>query len=360
MKKIVLTGGGTAGHVTPNIALLPGLKDRNYEIRYIGSVSGMEKDLIEKEGIAYDGIASGKLRRYFDWKNFTDPFHVARGYFEARSILKKWQPDVVFSKGGFVAVPVVLAAQSLGIPNIVHESDMTPGLANKLCIKGATRVCCSFPDTMAYLPASKAVFTGLPIRSELLAGDREKGIAFSGCRGSEPILLVVGGSSGSVAVNNAIRSILPTLRKEFQVIHLCGKGNLDETLKNVPNYVQYEYIREELKDLLAAADIVVSRAGANAIYELLALHKPNLLIPLSAEASRGDQILNARSFEKQGFSQVLEEEKITDDTLLAKIRSVYEKRDQLAAAMEKSEVQDAVSRVLGIIDAAADRKLQTF
>ena len=355
MKKIILTGGGTAGHVTPNISLLAGLKERGYEIRYIGSPDGMEKGLIEKEGIPYDGISSGKLRRYFDWKNFTDPFRVIKGFGEAHRILKEWKPDVVFSKGGFVAVPVVLAAQALHIPNIVHESDMTPGLANKICFNGATRVLCSFPDTMSYLPAGKAIYTGLPIRQELFTGDKEKGIAFSGCRGSNPILLVVGGSTGSVKVNGAIRSILPKLTKEFQVIHLCGKGNLDPELGKIPGYVQYEYIREELKDLLACADVVVSRAGANAICELLALKKPNLLIPLSAEASRGDQILNARSFEKQGFSAVLEEEAITDDSLLAAIRGVYERREEQIRAMESSSAVDAVTQVLDVIDKAASR-----
>ena len=308
MKKIVMTGGGTAGHVTPNIALMPALKEAGYEIEYIGSYKGMEKDLIEKHGIKYYGIASGKLRRYFDWKNFSDPFRVIHGFFQARRLMRKLKPDVVFSKGGFVSVPVVLAAKAKHIPAIIHESDMTPGLANRIALKAATKVCCNFPETVKYLPADKAVLSGSPIRQELLHGDRNKAYAFTGFTEEKPILLIIGGSLGSVFVNNAVRDSLDTLLKDFQIIHLCGKGNLDPSLDGTAGYRQYEFISKELPDLFAAADLIISRAGANSICELLALHKPNILIPLSRNASRGDQILNARSFEKQGFSYVIEEE----------------------------------------------------
>ena len=264
MKKIVLTGGGTAGHVTPNIALLPGLKAAGFEVQYIGSYEGMEKGLIEKEGIPYSGIATGKFRRYFDLKNFTDPFRVIKGYFEAKKFIRTYQPDVVFSKGGFVSVPVVVAAGKMKIPVIIHESDMTPGLANKICFPYATKVCCNFPETAAYLPEGKAELTGSPIRKELLEGDRLSGLRFTGLSANRPVLMVMGGSSGSKAVNAALRGILPELLKEFQVIHLCGKGNYDDSI-NLEGYCQYEYISEELKDLLATADLVLSRAGANAI-----------------------------------------------------------------------------------------------
>ena len=315
MKKIVLTGGGTAGHVTPNIALLPKLKEAGYEIYYIGSYEGIERKLIESYEIPYYGISSGKLRRYFDWKNFSDPFKVLKGYGQAISILKKLKPDVVFSKGGFVSVPVVMAAKHCKIPAIIHESDMTPGLANKLAIPSATKVCCNFPETLQYLPEGKAVLTGSPIRSELLKGDKVHALNFIGnFTAQKPTLMVIGGSIGSVVINDTVRKALPELLKEYQVVHLCGKGNLAPELDGTQGYVQYEYIKEELNDLFALADIVISRAGANAICELLALHKPNILIPLSAAASRGDQILNARSFEKQGFSYVLEEEKLLPES----------------------------------------------
>ena len=350
MKKIVLTGGGTAGHVTPNLALLPSLQERGYEIHYIGSYNGIEKKLIENAGIPYDGISSGKLRRYFDIKNFSDPFRVIKGYAEARSLLKKYRPDVVFSKGGFVAVPVVLAARHFKIPTIIHESDMTPGLANKICIPSAAKVCCNFPETLQYLPEDKAVLTGSPIRQELLSGDKYRAREFLHFTSDKPVILVVGGSLGAVAVNNAIRAILPELLKDFQVIHLCGRGKLDPSLNGTEGYAQFEYIKEELRDLFALTDIVISRAGANAICELLALHKPNLLIPLSANASRGDQILNARSFERQGFSMVLEEEELTNETLLTAVHDLYDNREKYIDAMKHSSQQDSIDTIIDLIE----------
>ncbi len=356
MKKIVLTGGGTAGHVTPNIALMPRLKEMGYEIYYIGSYDGIEKKLIEQMGVPYYGISSGKLRRYFDWKNFTDPFRVLKGFGEAKKLLKKLQPDVVFSKGGFVTVPVVQAAKRCHIPTIIHESDMTPGLANKLAIPAATKVCCNFPETVKYLPEGKAVLTGSPIRQELLHGNRLAALNFCGFTSGRPVLLVIGGSQGSVAVNTAIRNILPDLLKTFQVIHLCGKGNLDTGLEHTDGYVQFEYIQKELADLFALADVVVSRAGANAICELLALRKPNLLIPLPASASRGDQLLNARSFRQQGFSMVLEEESITSETLLSSILELYRDRDVYIQAMKQSGQSDAIAMIAGLIEEAAENK----
>ena len=349
MKHIVLTGGGTAGHVTPNIALMGRLKEQGYQISYIGSYNGIEKTLIEELGIPYYGISSGKLRRYFDLKNFTDPFRVLKGFSEARKLLKQLKPDVVFSKGGFVTVPVVVAAGRLKIPAIIHESDMTPGLANKLCIPSAVKVCCNFPETKAHLPEGKAVVTGTPIRPELLQGDAAKGRAFTGFTSEKPVSMIIGGSLGAQAVNDAIRRILPELLKDFQVVHLCGKGKQDDSKNDLKGYVQYEYIESELTDLFAMADIVISRAGANAICELQALKKPNLLIPLSANASRGDQILNARSFEKQGFSMVLEEEAITDEVLLKAIHDLYDHRETYRAAMENAPGQDSISVICDLI-----------
>lgn len=353
MKKIILTGGGTAGHVTPNLALLPSLKDAGYEIRYIGSYQGIERKLIENAGIPYDGISSGKLRRYFDFKNFSDPLRVMKGYAEALRLMKRYKPNVVFSKGGFVAVPVVLAAKHYKIPTIIHESDMTPGLANKICIPSAAKVCCNFPETLKYLPEDKAVLTGSPIRKELLQGDRLSGLSYTSLSAEKPILLVIGGSLGSVAVNTAVRRILPRLLSRYQVIHICGKGNLDESLIGTTGYVQYEYVDAPLKHLFAAADVVISRAGANSICELLALRKPNLLIPLSASASRGDQILNANSFAKQGFSKVLEEEAITDDSLHESIEDLYLNRSTYIQAMEHSRLGNAVETVISLIDSCA-------
>lgn len=352
MKRIILTGGGTAGHVTPNIALLPGLRELRYDIHYIGSYDGIERDLITQLGIPYHGISSGKLRRYFDLKNFTDPFRVLKGFGEAKKLIKTLKPDVIFSKGGFVSVPVIIAGKQCRVPTIIHESDMTPGLANKLAMPSATKVCCNFPETLEHLPEGKAVLTGCPIRSELLTGDRDAALKFCGLTADKPVILIVGGSLGSVVVNNAVRAILPELLKDFQVIHLCGKGKTDESLKDLKGYVQFEYIKDELKDLFALADIVISRAGANAICEILALHKPNLLIPLSAKASRGDQILNARSFERQGFSVVLEEEALDDASLLTQIQTLYKNRGAYIEAMKGSSQQDSVRTILNLIQKA--------
>lgn len=350
MKRIILTGGGTAGHVTPNIALVPRLRELGYEIQYIGSYDGIEKKLIEEMDIPYHGIASGKLRRYFDLKNFSDPFRVIQGFFQAKKLLKELRPDIIFSKGGFVTVPVVQAAKMLHIPVVIHESDMTPGLANKLALPAASKVCCNFPETVSLLPKGKAVLTGCPIREELRRGSRLAGLDFCGFPAGKPVLLVIGGSLGSVAVNKAIRSILPELLVTFHVVHLCGKGNLDESLVGTAGYVQYEYIQKELADLFALADIVVSRAGANAICELLELHKPNLLIPLPAAASRGDQILNARSFQKQGFSIMLEEEQITPELLKSRILELYSNRQSYVSAMEKSGASNAVNAITSLFE----------
>lgn len=353
MPKIVLTGGGTAGHVTPNIALIPALKEAGFDIYYIGSYEGIEKTLIEAEKIPYFGISSGKLRRYFDLKNFTDPFRVLKGFSEAKTLLKNIKPDVVFSKGGFVTVPVVRASGGLKIPVVCHESDMTPGLANKLSFPSATKICCTFEETLSHLPKDKGIVTGSPIRAGLFKGNISKALSFTGLHGDKPVLLVIGGSLGAMAINETIRNILPSLLKEFDVVHICGKGKLAEELNDVEGYRQYEYVKAELRDLFALSDIVVSRAGSNAICELLALNKPNLLIPLSAKASRGDQILNARSFEKKGYSIVLEEEHMTDASLLQTIRNLYANKDDYISSMKNSSETNAVDMIVEVIKEAA-------
>lgn len=349
MKKIVLTGGGTAGHVTPNIALLPFLKEEGYEVSYIGSYNGIEKKLMEDLGIAYYGISSGKLRRYFDLKNFTDPFRVIKGFSQAKKLIKQIQPDIIFSKGGFVAVPVVKAADKCNIPVIIHESDMTPGLANKLCQKHAVKVCCNFPETAKMIPNRKGVLTGCPIRKELLMGDKAAGLCFCGFNTEKPVLMIIGGSLGALHINEAVRRILPNLLERYQIIHICGKGKVDKSFEETTGYRQFEYVNAELKDLFAAADIVISRAGANVICELLALKKPNLLIPLPADASRGDQILNAVSFKKQGYSEVLEESEMNDNSLLEAINDLYDNREKYITSMEKSNLNDAVKSIVELI-----------
>lgn len=354
MKKIILTGGGTAGHVTPNIALIPELQKRGYEIYYIGSKNGIEKELMANFDIPYYGISSGKLRRYFDVKNFTDPFRILKGYSEASRIIKQVKPDVIFSKGGFVTVPVVKAAKRRNVPCVLHESDISPGLANRLCLSSASAVCANFPEILSHLPKDKAYLTGSPIRRELFSGNRLEGLKMCGFTADKPVILVIGGSLGSVRVNEAVREILPELLKKYQVIHLCGKDKVDSSLEGTEGYVQYEYIQKELCDLLDAADLVISRAGANAICELLALHKPNILIPLSLEASRGDQILNAESFERQGFSYVIKEEELTSQELLEAVSTVDSQKEEYRKTMEASGQQNAVVKVADIIEKVVD------
>lgn len=355
MKKIVLTGGGTAGHVTPNLALLPSLKTAGYEITYMGSYDGIEKKLISDFDIPYVGISTGKFRRYFDPKNFTDPFRVIKGFSEAKKFLKQYKPDVVFSKGGFVSVPVVRAAAVLGIPCVIHESDMTPGLANKLCIPVAKKVCCNFPETLKLLPADKAVLTGSPIRAELSQGNKLAGLDMCGFSANKPVIMVIGGSLGAANVNKAVREALPKLLKDFQVVHLCGKDKVDNLLLNTPGYKQFEYIKAELKDLFAMADIVISRAGANAICELLALKKPNILIPLPAASSRGDQLLNAKSFEAQGFSIVIDEDDLTTDLLVDRVFELYCNRQNYHDAMSRSGQMDSIRTIMKLLEEVQEK-----
>lgn len=351
-KKLILTGGGTAGHVTPHLALIPSLRERGYDIVYIGSYNGIEKKLIADFDVPYYGISTGKLRRYFDPQNFSDPFRVLKGCKEAFDILRKEKPDLIFSKGGFVSVPVIRSGALLKIPSILHESDMTPGLANKICIPVAQTVCCNFPETLSLIPSEKAILTGTPIRQELLEGDAAAGRVFCGFKDEKPVMMVVGGSSGAQAINEVVRQALPKLLPKFNVVHICGKEKMDNLMLTMDGYKQFEYVKSELKDLFAMADVVVSRAGANAICELLALKKPNVLIPLPLKSSRGDQILNAQSFEQQGFSVVIDNDALDDAILIEKVEEVYADRQKYIDAMSRSGQHEATQTILSLIDKA--------
>jgi UDP-N-acetylglucosamine--N-acetylmuramyl-(pentapeptide) pyrophosphoryl-undecaprenol N-acetylglucosamine transferase len=354
MSIIVFTGGGTAGHVMPNLALAPRLRERGWVSHYIGSSTGPEQQLVEGAGIPFHAIATGKLRRYFSWRNFTDPFRVALGGLQAFALLGKLKPELVFSKGGFVAVPVVYAARWRGIPVILHESDLTPGLANRLCLPLCSRVCVSFPETLDYLTGAaraKGALTGSPIRPELFAGTREAGLAYLGFTPDKPVLLVMGGSLGAKSVNEALRANLDWILREYQVVHLCGKGWLVQADR--PGYRQFEFVGAELADVMAAADLVVSRAGANSLFELLALRKPMLLIPLPGRASRGDQILNAESFATRGLARVLLQEALTRETLRKAIEDLAADADNLKANMEHSDLTHGTERVLEVIRTVA-------
>lgn len=347
VKKIILTGGGTAGHVTPNCALVPTLKQRGYALEYIGTRSGIEFELIRREKLRFHTIAAGKLRRYLDLKNLTDLFLIGLGFLQSFFILLTSRPVAIFSKGGFVSVPVVWSAWFLRIPVVIHESDISPGLANRLALPFANNICYSFLETKKYLPAAKSVHTGLPIRETLLTGDAAKGKRICEFTSDKPTILIIGGSLGSVVINNAVREALPELLTHYTVCHICGRGNVTD---EQPGYRQFSYVTDELPHLFALAVIVVGRSGATTLFELLALKKPNLLIPLSSGASRGDQILNAESFERQGFSRVLLQENLTKDTLVAAIDTVYAERAGMVAAMEKSSTPHGVDAVVKVIE----------
>ena len=348
--KIVLTGGGTAGHVTPNIALLDDLQRAGFdEIHYIGSIDGIEKKLMEKyPEVTYHAIHSGKLRRYHSIDNLKDPFKIIKGARESKKIIKKIKPDVVFSKGGFVSVPVVWAAHRYKVPVVSHESDITPGLANKLAKPYATKICLNFPDTLKSIPEPLGIYTGTPIRDVLFTGDGERARQTLGFD-EKPVILIMGGSQGSRAINNQIRGSLPKLLEKYNVIHLCGKGNIDESLENTAGYKQYEFISDELPDIMNLAHIIISRAGANAIHEFLGLKKPMLLIPLPLSQSRGDQILNAKSFESRGIAHVLDEEKLDEEHLLSAIDELEKDKDNMIKKMSNDNISDGTAKVMEVI-----------
>ncbi len=350
MKKIVLTGGGTLGHVTPHLAIIPRLKEAGYEIHYIGTENGMEAPKMRSvEGVTYHAVKSGKLRRYHSWQNFTDPFRVIAGAFQSARLMGKIKPDVVFSKGGFVAVPVVFGAWLHRIPVLCHESDLTPGLANKLCKPFASRFATTFPECAEAL-GKKAEMTGTPLRPELFSGSREKGLEFLGFDGKKPVLLMMGGSSGAQSVNYCLRKSLDRLTARFDVAHICGKGNLNPELDGTPGYTQVGFLDAELPDVLACTDIVLSRAGANALCEFQALGRPMLLVPYPKGASRGDQILNAKSLEKRGLCRVLMQEDMTPETLAEEIEKTWEEREVLEEALRNAPPADGTKRVLELIE----------
>lgn len=357
-KRIAFTGGGSAGHVTVNLALIPHFVQMGWEVAYIGSETGIERELVAKHTeVRYIGISSGKLRRYFDWKNVSDPFRVVKGVWQAFRFLGKWKPDVIFSKGGFVSVPVVFGGWLNRLPVVIHESDLTPGLANKLAVPFTSKVCVTFPDTLSHVPKNKGIHVGAVVREELKQGRRDAGLAFCSFSVKKPVLLVMGGSLGARKINEAVRHNLASLVEDFSIVHICGKNQVDNAIQ-MEDYKQFEYVQEQLPDLLAMADLVVSRAGSNAIYEFLALEKPMLLIPLSRDASRGDQILNARSFEQQGLCQVLLEEELTDESFCRAVADLQKNRASISRRMqeENEKKTDALAQVKAILQETARSK----
>jgi UDP-N-acetylglucosamine--N-acetylmuramyl-(pentapeptide) pyrophosphoryl-undecaprenol N-acetylglucosamine transferase len=359
MKKIILTGGGTAGHVMPNIALLPYLREKGYEIHYVGGKNGIEKDILaDYPDVTYHGIDTGKLRRYHSTDNIKDVFKVAKANVECKKILRQVKPDVIFSKGGYVALPLVTSSKSMRIPVLTHESDITPGLANRIIARTAEKVLTTFPETAPLIEKSKGLYVGAPIRADLFDGDRERGLSFLGLTGEKPVLAVMGGSKGARFVNETIRGNLEALCAKFDIVHMCGKDNVEDSERTkafADSYRQYEFIGKELPDVLAATDVVVTRGGSNSIHEFAALAKPMLIIPLSKQASRGDQVLNANSFEKRGLAVKLEEEELTSEKFLAALSWLYADREAYIARMKDAGFFNATERIFELIEEAAAR-----
>lgn len=348
--RIIMTGGGTAGHVTPNIALIEVLQREGWQIDYVGSADGVEKTMITAINIPYHAVSSGKLRRYFSWRNFFDPFRILWGVVQAYCLMRKLKPDVVFSKGGFVAFPVVVGARLNRIPIIAHESDMSPGLANRLSFPFVNKICVTFAAAKKHFKQQeKVAVTGTPIRQQLFNGKKANGLARCGFNDEKPCLLVVGGSQGANVMNTCVRQALDKLCQQFQVIHLCGKGKVDHSLATRVGYRQFEYANEELADLFAASELVVSRSGANSLYEILALAKPHVLIPLSQKVSRGDQVQNARYFQQQGISVVVNEEALTPETLLAAIDEVIANRATIISKIKALTIESATMKIIDVI-----------
>ncbi|MDH5736757.1 MAG: undecaprenyldiphospho-muramoylpentapeptide beta-N-acetylglucosaminyltransferase [Gammaproteobacteria bacterium] len=355
MAKILFTGGGTAGHVTPNLALMDLLQSRGWRVLYIGSENGIERQLVTEAGVPYFPIQTGKLRRYFSWSNFIDPLRVIWGLFQSIWICWRQKPAVVFSKGGFVAVPVVLAAWLMRTPVIAHESDVSPGLATRLSLPFCRYLCVNFEESRQISP--KTVVTGSPVRREIIHGDAGRGREWLGLKADKPVLLVFGGSLGAQSINRAVRAALAPLTEAFQLVHVCGAGNLEEDLVNgvadPSDYIQKEFIREAFGDVLACADVVIARAGANSIYELLLTRKPHLLIPLPLAVSRGDQLLNAKTFSAAGYSRVLPEEDLDAESLVQAVMNLWADREAIRAQLACFEVRDAVAGIAGLIEETA-------
>ncbi len=344
MTRIVFTGGGTAGHITPNIALIQKIKEKHpdYQILYIGSNKGPESKMIPEIDVDFKGIYTGKLRRYFSWQNFIDFFRIPIGVIQSFFILKKFKPKVVFSKGGYVSIPVTYAASWLKIPIILHESDVLPGLANRIAAKKASVICMAFDECKVNFPKNiKKVLTGNPIRESLLKGDPDKGYKITGFSNAKPVILVMGGSQGAKHINEALINALPKI--DGQIIHITGKGK--KIRDNSENYKSFEYLNQELADIYSITDLVVCRSGANSLAEIEALGIPAILIPIGRSASRGEQTLNAIAYKKMHTDTIIiNDEDLTSDKLIHAVSELSDKNTK------KHQKNFALNNVIEVIE----------
>ena len=350
MTRAVVTGGGSAGHVVPALPIIEALKARDWGITYIGSDSGLEEQLVAPLGVPYVGVRPGKLRRYWSFENVIDAFRVPLSILHAFRVLRRIRPDVVFSKGGFVAFPVVVAAWLRRIPVVAHESDLSPGLANRLTLPFIASLCVNFDTTG--VNARRVVHTGTPVRESLVRGDRDRGLAAAGFSGDRPVLAVFGGSLGAERLNHIVRDALPSLTQTFDVLHVCGAGKVDPAYLETAGYEQRDFVGTEWGDMLASADVVVSRSGANSLYELLILRKPNLLVPLPASASRGDQIENAAFAASRGFSMVVAEADLTSALLVDRVTALRDEAPTWQERLHAFQAPDSTGLIVAELEAA--------
>jgi UDP-N-acetylglucosamine--N-acetylmuramyl-(pentapeptide) pyrophosphoryl-undecaprenol N-acetylglucosamine transferase len=353
VQRLVVTGGGTAGHVVPALPIMQAFIDAGTQVDFIGSGSEFERTLVADLDATYHGIAAGKLRRYFSLENLLDAFKVLFGMLQAMLLIGRLRPTVVFSKGGFVSFPVAFAAWCWRVPVVAHESDLTPGLANRLAMPFVRSLCTNFPATKPHRFNGELVYTGTPVRSELLSGDAETGRRLVGAESGQPVIVVTGGSLGADRINAVVREAAAALCERAVLVHVCGPGKVVPV--DQPGYHPFEYVRAEWGNLLAAATLVISRAGANTLYELLCLRKPNLLIPLSRKASRGDQIENAAWAEAEGYSHVLAEETLTPESLIAAVDEILAETEADSGKIAGFQPPDSVGLIVATIEQAVQK-----
>ncbi|MDR1655250.1 MAG: undecaprenyldiphospho-muramoylpentapeptide beta-N-acetylglucosaminyltransferase [Treponema sp.] len=355
MRSIVFSGGGSGGHIYPGLAVAARIKKlRVYRVFWIGQGTGMDRSIVENEGIEFYGIPAGRFRRYFSFKTIPDFFRVIAGFFAARRILKREKPALLFSKGGFVSVPPCVAAASLKIPVYTHESDISPGLATKINARCAAfsggRIFTAYKETSAFFPEalrSRIIVSGQPVRNSFRKADSQRGKAFLGAAADERILLVLGGSQGAQELNELVKGNLDALTRYYTVIHQTGPKNQWD-LKKGSRYRSYAFIGKEMPDVLAAAELVLGRSGAGTVWECAVTGKPMILIPLAGSGTRGDQVENARYFEKAGAALVLYP--AAGEGLVSAVGELHgneAKRNAMAAASRRIGEKDAASLIAG-------------
>jgi UDP-N-acetylglucosamine--N-acetylmuramyl-(pentapeptide) pyrophosphoryl-undecaprenol N-acetylglucosamine transferase len=349
--RITLTGGGTGGHVMPIVALISEIKsyfkDESVEFLWIGSDMGPERKIAKENNIPFKAVSSGKLRRYLSWQNIVDFFRTVKGFFQAYFAIRKFKPDVLFGKGGYVSVPAVLASYFLSVPSLIHESDVSLGLANKILLPYAKKIAVTFPETLENLGKykDKGIVTGNPIRKDILKGNRGRVVEKYNLKTDLPVILIMGGSQGAEKINEAIIKSLPDLLEKYQIIHLCGDKNFNKikdevsgTKGDMQNYHLFPGIYgDDLADALACADLVISRAGLNSLFELALLGKPSVIIPYP-HAAANHQVKNAEIFSKEKAIKLIKEEGLTSELLVNEIDYLFgnpKEMDNMGAEFSK-------------------------